>query len=67
MVHGQLPRVPDDGGDGVTLLQRLVDQILSSLPSGSQHGDLHARTLTHRHTQSSVWAEASLDERLDDL
>lgn len=47
MMHGKFPRVPDDGGDRVTLLQRLVDQILSSLPSGSQHSDLHPQTLTH--------------------
>ena len=53
MVDGQFSRVPDDGGDRVTLLQRLVDQKLPSLPSGSQHSDLHPQSLT-----SSVRAEA---------
>lgn len=48
MMHGEFSRVPDDGSDCVTLLQRLVDQILSSLPGGSQHGDLHPQAPTHR-------------------
>ena len=48
MMHGQLCRVPDDGGDRVTLLQRLADQILTSLPGGSQHSNLHRYTLIHR-------------------
>lgn len=45
MSHGELPRVPDEGCDHVALQQGLVDQILSSLPSGSHHSDLHPLTL----------------------
>lgn len=52
MMHGEFVRVPDDGGDRVTLLQRLVHQILSGLPSGSQYSDLHPQTLM-RHTDFS--------------
>lgn len=52
MMHGKFSRVPGDGGDSVALLQRLVDQILASLSSGSQYDNLHARRLTR--TQSSV-------------
>lgn len=47
MMHGEFSWVPDDGGDGVTLLQRLADQKLSSLSRGSQHGDLHCQILSH--------------------
>lgn len=48
MMHSEFSWIPDNGGDCVTLLQCLVDQVLSSLPCGSQHGDLHPKTLTHR-------------------
>lgn len=41
MVHREFGRVPDDGGDHMALLQRLVDQVLPRLPGGSQHCDLH--------------------------
>lgn len=44
MVHGELLRAPDHGGDRVALLQRLSDQMLSGLPSGSQQSDLHLQT-----------------------
>lgn len=43
-MHGQLLRVPDDGGDRVALLQRLSDQMLPRLPGGSQQRDLHPQT-----------------------
>lgn len=46
-MNGEFGRVPDDGGDGVALLQRLVDQELAGLARGSQHGDLHPQTVTH--------------------
>lgn len=45
MMHGDFPWVPDHRGDRVTLLQRLVDQMLSSLSRSSEHGDLHPQTL----------------------
>lgn len=35
MMHAQFSRIPDDGRDHVTLLQRLVDQVLTGLSSGS--------------------------------
>lgn len=44
MMHGDFPWVPDDSGDCVTLLQRLVDQVLSSLSCSAEHGDLHPQT-----------------------
>lgn len=53
MMHGEFCWVPDDGGDGVTLLQCLVDQKLSGLSRSSQHGDLHCQILAH-------WAQSVL-------
>lgn len=35
MMDGELGRVPDQGGDRVALLQRLVDQKLARLARGS--------------------------------
>lgn len=48
MMHGEFSRVPDNGGDCVTLLQRLVDQVLSSLSRSSEYSDLHPQCLAHR-------------------
>lgn len=62
MMHGEFGGVPDDGGYGVALLQRLVDQILSGLSRGSQHGDLHPHTLTHTHTQLSQGGSLSIHD-----
>lgn len=45
MMHGDFSWVPDHSGDCVTLLQGLVDQMLSSLSCRSEHGDLHPQTL----------------------
>lgn len=47
MMHSEFSWVPDNGGDGVTLLQRLVDQKLSGLSCSSQHSDLHRQILAH--------------------
>jgi len=41
----EFPRVPDDGGDRVSALQRLADQVLTRLARGSQHRDPHPHTL----------------------
>lgn len=54
MMHGNFSWVPDNSGDCVTLLQRLVDQVLSSLSCSAEYGYLHrqarpiltSRTLT---------------------
>lgn len=52
MMHGDFLWVPDNSGDCVTLLQRLVDQVLSSLPSSAQYGDLHPQTPHRRLNQA---------------
>lgn len=54
MMHGDFSWVPDNGGDCVTLLQRLVDQMLSSLPCSSKHSDLHSQTLAQMAQSDTV-------------
>lgn len=44
MMHGNFSWVPDNSSDCVTLLQRLVDQVLSSLSCSAEYGDLHLQT-----------------------
>lgn len=53
MMHSDFPWVPDNGGDRVTLLQRLGDQVLSSLSCSAQYSDLHPQT-QHRQLNQTL-------------
>lgn len=56
MMYGDFSWVPDNSCDCVTLLQCLVDQVLSSLSCSAEYGDLHPQTsakMAQSHTVDS--------------
>lgn len=56
MMLGDFSWVPDNSRDCVTLLQCLVDQVLSSLSCSAEYGDLHPQTsaqMAQSHTADS--------------
>lgn len=58
-MHSEFSRVPDNGGDDVTLLQRLVDQVLSSLSRSSKYSDLHPQRLAHTAQSDAAGSDLS--------
>lgn len=59
MMQGDFSWVPDQSGDCVTLLQGLVDQMLSSLSRRSEHGDPHPQTLAQMAQSDTAHSDPS--------